>query len=121
MVGLAGEVESPPAVRPDRGGHADGCVEVDKGAALLDVQLDEHADPVQRLVVPPERGGVGACGAHRLGQAHAVAVAQFPGRIRVEQAGEQAAAHAGDAEARTFLVGEVHHGERPVRGDSPLA
>ena len=49
VVGLAGEVESPPAVRPDAGADADRAPAVDQSAALLDVQLDEGADPAQGL------------------------------------------------------------------------
>ena len=47
VVRLAGEVEAAAAVRPDLAGHADRRVAVDQVAALLDVQLDEAADPVQ--------------------------------------------------------------------------
>ena len=52
-------VEPPATVRPDRGRHADRGVHVDERAPLLDVQLDERADPAQRLVVAPEPARVG--------------------------------------------------------------
>ena len=54
MVGLAGEVEPPAPMGPDVAGHADRSIEIDQAAALLDVQLDEAADPRQRLGVAPD-------------------------------------------------------------------
>ena len=74
MVGLAGEVEAPAPVRPDLAGQPDGHVAVDQVAALLDVQLDERADAVE--VQQAERR-VQPGGAHRVGEEHAVAVAQL--------------------------------------------
>ena len=66
-------------------------------AALLDVQL--HVAPMRasRSSSGP-RPRVLPGGGHRLGQRDAVAVAQLPGPLRLDRAGQQAAAQAGDAE-----------------------
>ena len=47
---------------------ATGCAELDQAAALLDVQLDEAADPVEGFSIGADAGRVEAGGPHRLGQ-----------------------------------------------------
>ena len=111
VVGLPGEVEAPPAVRPDLAGEADGDVAVDEVAALLDVQLDERADAVQgeqpgRRVEP----GVG----DRVGEEHPVAVPQLARGVPGRRAGDQARPEAGPAEPRALLLDEHADADRPV-------
>ena len=81
VVGLAGEVEPPPAVRPDRAGHRRPARPGrPSAAALLDVQLDERADPAQqRPGRGPSRPGRRRR-RQRLGERHPVAVAQRAAR-----------------------------------------
>ena len=121
VVGLAVEVQPPPAVRPDAVGDADGGARVDQAAALLDVQLDQGADPAQRLVVAAELLGIVPGSAHRLGQRGAVGVGEPPGPVGVEGAGEQPRPRAGDAEPGALLVGEADDPERPRRDHALLA
>ena len=63
--------------------HTDGCADVDQGAALLDVQLDEGADPA-RASRRRARPVAGRCPAAAIASAmrHAVGVAQRRGRGR---------------------------------------
>jgi hypothetical protein len=103
VVGFAREVQSPPAVRPDRAAHADGGLE---RAPLFDVQFDEDADALEELRVRADQGRVQALGRHGLGPAHAVAVAQVAGPGRVDRAGHQPRPEARDAEPRALLLGE---------------
>ena len=103
VVGLPGEVEAPAPVRPDLARQADREVAVDEVAALLDVQLDEGADPIERQQAGGRvEPGVG----DRVAEEDTVAVAQLaclgPGR----RAGDQARAEAGAAEARALLLDE---------------
>ena len=81
--------------------------EVDEGATLLDVELDERADPRQGLVVAPEVGRVVAGPAHRLGHGHPVEVAEPAGAVGAEGPGDDPRAGAGHAEAGALLVREV--------------
>ena len=93
MVGLAGELESPASVRPDRAGDTHGHVHVDEsvrvsgarrcgaegvgaGPALLDVQLDETADPSHPVRLGANPSGVVPGRRHSLRHRHAGAVAQ---------------------------------------------
>ena len=80
VVGLAVEVQPPPAVRPDAAGDADRSAGVDEAAALLDVQLDQGADPAQRLVVAAEL--LGSCPAARIASASVVPSASVSRRAR---------------------------------------
>ncbi len=66
VVGAAGEVEPPPAVRPDALGQAEGGALRGERAALLDVQFDEGADAGQQVVAGAEVAGVVARGGHGL-------------------------------------------------------
>ena len=63
-------------------GDADRSARVDQAAALLDVQLDQGADPAQRLVVAAELLGIVPGRAHRVGQGGAVGVGELPGPVR---------------------------------------
>jgi hypothetical protein len=73
------------------------------------MQLDERADPAQRLLVPADLlGRVTGCG-HCLGHRHAVSVPQASGLAGIELAGDQTGPGAGDAESRPLLVDEVRH------------
>ena len=94
---------------PDRG------VAVDQRAALLDVQLDEGADPAQR----PRRPGRARRGRRRRARiASAIVVpsasVSAAGPVGVERAGEQPGAGAGDAEPGALLVGEAGDADRPA-------
>ena len=114
VVGPAGQVEAPAAVRVDRGADGDGPAQVDQRPALLDVQLDERADPAQRLRVGPQRRV--ARPRDGLGHRDAVGVGEPGGPLGGERAGEDPRARAGDAEPRALLVAEAGHAERPRRG-----
>jgi hypothetical protein len=105
-------------VGPDVAAHTDGVAEVDEAATLLDVQLDEGADPGERLVVAPERAGVAPGSSHRLGHRGAVTVGQATGSVRTEDAGDDARARAGDPEAGALLVDEVHRADGAGRGEA---
>ena len=118
VVGLAGHVDPPAPVRPDVAADPDGVAEVDEAAALLDVQLDEGADPGEGLVVAAEGGRVAAGAAHRLGHRHAVVVGEPAGPVGPERTGDDAGPRAGDAEARALLVGEVDDPHRAGRGEA---
>ena len=113
MVGLAGELHPPPAVRPDAGADGHGPAEVDQPAALLDVQLDEAPDAAQRLLVPPDVRGVVPGRRHCLGHGRPVTVTQPQCVIPRKRAGHHPRPGAGDAEPRAFLVTEVHDADRP--------
>ena len=118
VVGLPGEVEAPPAVRPDPLGDTKGGIEVGQGPALLDVQLHIAPELREQVLVPADLAGILARRTHRLGQRDPVAVTQFPGLPRVDRAGQQAAAQAGDPEAAPFLLSECGHRDGPGRGEA---
>ena len=116
VVGLAGEVEAPPPVRPDLAGQPDGHVAVDEVAALLDVELDEGADAVevQQAVRRVQPGG-----ADRVGEEDAVAVAQLLRLLPRRGAGDQPRAEAGAPEPRPLLLDEDADADRAVRLEAP--
>ena len=122
VVGLAGEVQPPPAVRPDRawpprpgrpgrpgpgparraarrrrrcGAAGPGRARVGRGRLL---RLDRQ---------------------QRLGQAGPVPVHKRQCLLGRQRAGEQAGAEAGHPEPRPLLLGERRDADRPVRGRSP--
>ena len=109
------QVDAPTAVRVDRGAHRDGPVEVGERPSLLDVQLDERADPAQRLRIGTQRRVARA--RDRLGHRHAVGVGEPGGPVGGQRAGEDPRARAGDAEPGAFLVAEEGHAQRPGRGE----
>ena len=113
VVGAAGEVETPPPVRPDPLGHADRRAQRRQGPALLHVQFDERAHPREQVLVGSEQAGVAARGRHRRGQRDAVVVAQRAGGGRVDDPGDEAAAQAGDPEAGAFFLGEDRDSHGP--------
>ena len=118
VVGLTGHVDPPAAVRPDVAADTDGVAELDQAAALLDVQLDERADPGERLVVAAEAGRVAAGAPHRLGHRHAVVVGEAAGPVGPQRPGDDPRARAGDAEPGALLVGEVDDPHGPGRGEA---
>ncbi len=99
----------------------DGVAEVDQAAALLDVQLDERADPGEGLVVAAQGARVAAGAAHRLGHRHAVVVGEAAGPVGPEGTGDDARPRAGDAEPGALLVGEVDDPHRAGRGEAVVA
>ncbi len=119
VVGLAGQVDPPASVRPDRTRDGDRLAQIDQAAALLDVQFDEGGNPSQRLVVAAGRLGDASGRAQRLGHRHAVAVAQGERAIGCQRAGDQPRTRAGNAEPGALLVGEVHHPDRVRRAQNP--
>ena len=106
VVGAAGEVEAPPPVRPDALGDADRGAHRRQGPALLDVQLDERAEPREQVLVGSDQAGVAARGGHRRGQRDAVVVAEGAGRTGFDGPGHQAAPQAGHPEAGALFLGE---------------
>ena len=54
MIGGTPEGEAVPPVRPDCGRNADRGARVDESSALLDMQLDECADPCEPLLIGAE-------------------------------------------------------------------
>jgi hypothetical protein len=121
VVARTGERQRPAAVRPDRRGDAQRRVQLGQGTALLDVQLEEHPDPRQRLGVATERGGIDARSRHRGSHRHARRVAQPTRSVRVERTGEQSASGTGHPEAPALLVGEDDDGERAYGRHAPRA
>ncbi len=121
MVGLAPEVEPPAAVRPDGRGDADGVAGQVEGAALLDVEFDERADPGEPFRVGPDGGGVVPGGLHGRGQGGPVPVAQPVGVGDGELSGGEPGPDAGQAEAGALLVTEVGDGQRSGELRSPAA
>ncbi len=61
-------------MRPDTAADAHRCIEVHECTTLLNVQLDEHADPAQSFVIAAKLRGVDASSAHRLIEAHTVEI-----------------------------------------------
>ena len=121
VVGLAGHVDPPAAVRPDVAPDTHGVPETVEGPALLDVELDEGTDPGEGLVVASEvvRGAPGAL--DRLGHRHAVGVAQPAGAVGGHRPGDDARPGTGDPEAGPLLVGEVDDADGSRRLEAPLA
>ena len=115
VVGLAREVDPPPAVRPEPGADRQRVAGVDQRPALLDVQFDESPDPAKGLRIAPEVGGVPTGGQQRLRHAHPGRVGQPAGPVRIQLPGDDPGACAGHAEPGSLLVGEVDHADRPGR------
>jgi hypothetical protein len=116
VVGLARELEAPPSVRPDPAGQSDGHVAVDEVAALLDVELDEGADPVE---VHQAARRVQSGGADRVGEEDAVPVAELLRLLPRRGAGDQPRAEAGAPEPRPLLLDEDADADRAVRLEAP--
>ena len=113
---LAGQVEQPAAVRPDRAADGDRLVGVGKPAALFDVQLDERADPARASPRPARR----PWGRARRGAAPRPCVTPSTSvspraAVGVEQAGDQPGTGARDPEPGALLVAELDDGDRPGR------
>ena len=106
VVGAALEIKPPPAVRPDPLGQAEGGAHRGERAALLDVQFDERGHAVQQVGARTEQARVAPGGGHRRGQRVAVVVGEGPRGLRVDGAGDQAAAQAGNAKPSAFFLGE---------------
>ncbi|CAM5707979.1 hypothetical protein SBADM41S_07912 [Streptomyces badius] len=119
VVGLAPEVEPPAAVRPDGGGDADGVAGQVEGAALLDVEFDERADPGEAFRVGADGPGVVSGRLHGSGQGGPVRVPQTVGVGDGELSGGEPGPDTGQAEAGALLVTEVGDGQRPGELHSP--
>ena len=119
VVGLAGEVDPPAAVRPEAGADGHRVAGVDQRPALLDVQLDESADPAR--VSSSRPSSLGLPGRRRIASAmrDPVGVGQPAGPVRVQLPGDDPGPGAGDAEPGALLVGEVDDGDRPT-GREPV-
>ena len=61
-------------------------VEIHECATLLNMQLDEHADPAQSLVIAAKLRGVDASSAHRLIEAHTADIDEPASGLRRESA-----------------------------------
>ena len=121
MIGPAGEVEAPAAVRPDARGDPDrGTWRLGQRPALFDVQLDEGADAAQQVLVGADQGGVVPGGGHGLGQGDPGAIAQRPRRARVHRTGQQPAAQAGEPEPGPLLLAERGDGDGAGRDAAPV-
>jgi hypothetical protein len=82
VIRLSFEREPPSPVRPDAGPDTDGRANVDEGTTLLNVQLDEDADPAQNLVVAAELRGVDTSTTHRLIERDAIDIGEGTGGVR---------------------------------------
>jgi hypothetical protein len=107
VVAVPGEVEAPPAVRPDRAGHPDRDVE---GASLLDVQLDERPDAAGQPG-QPARGRT----PEGLAERDALPVLERGGLLRLDGPGQKPGPQARYAEPAALLLDEGDHGDRPSR------
>ena len=103
-------------MRPDGLADGDGSAEIDQAPALFDVQLDVGAEAGESRRLGTEVPGVVVGAAHGLVEGQPLGVAERPGPVGVQGAGEQPAAGAGDPEAGTLLVGEGHDRHRAVGG-----
>ena len=121
VVGHTGHLDPPAAVRPDIAGHADRSITIDQGAALLDVQFDQMADPAQRLRVGTAILGPPARRAQSVGHAATVGVGEGQRPFGGQRAGDHPGAGAGDAEPGPFLVDEIDHADRQVGRERPGA
>ncbi len=88
---------------------AGGRAEALEVLRLVDVQLEEAAQPRQPGRRPGERRRVGAGGRHRVGERDAVVVGAGQRVGDVEPADERARAERRRVEARALLVGERDH------------
>ena len=80
-------------------------------AALVDVQLQQAAQPVEPSRRGPQTLGVYARIARRLAQGHPVGVRPVQHVIRVEAPGERPAPEGWGVVAGALLVGEGDHGQ----------
>ena len=117
VVGPAGEVEAPAAVRPDALGDADRprpAGRPGRGPARCAVRRRRRCRPAV-----PRRGrarpGRTRPRPSRRPRLTPVAVAQRPGRLGSDDPGQQPAAQAGDAEPGALLLAERGHRDRPDR------
>ena len=69
-------------MRPDTAADTERCAPIHERTALLDVQLDEHADPAQSFVIAAKLRGVDASSTHRLIEVHAVDINEPTGGFR---------------------------------------
>ena len=121
VVGHAAERQPVAPVRPDRLADPDRGALLDEVTALLDVQLDELADPGEPLRVRAERRGIEPLRRHRLGHGQPVAAHEPACLVRVERPRHQPGARAGDPEAGALLVGEGDERHRAVRHHAGVA
>ena len=108
VVGLAGQVEAPPAVRPDAVGDADRGGPVDQGDGPAR-RAARRSVPTRRSVSSSRPRCAGSWPAARIASASVVPSrsAQAAGLVGVQRAGQQPRAGAGDAEPGALLVGEA--------------
>ena len=111
VVGAAVEGERQPQARRERAHLARGGAEPGEVARLVDVQLDEAAQPREPGRRVAERGRVGAERAHRVAEQHARVVGARERVADVEPADQRARAERRGVEARALLVGEGEHGD----------
>ena len=128
VVGAAGEGEREPRPRGERADRAGRGAEPLEVLGLVDVQLEEPAQPRQPARRPGEPVRVRARGGHRVGERDAVVVAPREHVRHVEPAGQRPRAERRRVEARALLVGEGDHrdagqplGHREPGGDAERA
>ena len=119
VVAPAVQLHAPPPVRSDEPADAERGVDLLRGQreALLHVHLDERAHTAQSRVVLPDGVDVQPGLRRRLGVADAVVIDPGEDVRRVDLTGQEAAAGAGDAEARALLVDESDDADRAARGE----
>ena len=118
MVGLAGEAEQPPPVRPDRRRDSDRLIDQIESPALLNVQFNVDPDSVGQCGIGAEVRRVTAGAGERLGQRDSVGVAETQCTPRRECAGGQLRPHTRHAEACALFVRECCDSNR-FGGDDP--
>jgi hypothetical protein len=112
VVGLAGEVDAPPAVGPDMAPDGNWGVQIDQTPSLLDVQLDESGDPAKSFRVAADPFRIATRGSHGVRHADPIGIGQRPGAVGRDRSGDHPRAGACDPESSTFLVHEVDHADR---------
>ena len=115
VVGAARELDLQAQPRRQPRDHAGGPAGGRDVARLVDVQLEEAAQPLQPLRSARQPGRVDARVGHRISERHTVLVHALDSVVDVEPPDQRARAERRRVEARALLVRERDHGERHAR------
>jgi hypothetical protein len=87
-------------------------VQIDETPSLLDVQLDESADPAKSFGVAADPYRIATRRSDRVRHADPIGIGQRPGAVGPDRSGDHPRAGAGNPESSTLLVHEVDHTDR---------